>query len=576
MWVRHASFWLALFLSVAMPLLYSADKRDLSDKHRRWLEEEVVYIIGEQERKEFLTLPSELDLEEFIERFWALRDPDPSTEESEYRLEHYRRIRLANQRFHEGRPGWKTDRGRIYIMHGPPDDITFTFGGNPLRVSIQNPTEVITGGNPDKRRSYPMELVRPETEIWVYRHLEGARSFPGYFEVMFSRIDPGQLHMLHLTIKKVGARKNQSYAARVARDTAIMSFLRGQRLGGEYRILYAGQYRFPDIDDFYQSIFHPSRLPSFSITDLQMALRDLERSPGEVLQERWVRERRLKEAVKSRVFFEQFYPGLFFGLIRSRSGATLIPITLGISSEHEGDILEVLLELVRADGSSAASVVDSLKIGGSGKSSRASGDGEEFVYQTRLSARPGHYKLLVYARLKNRGAMAYLERDIQAPDYSGPDLAMSEVLLFDEVISRKNFEQLKKTTSIGRFLGSSSPLYLKDYVLMPATDSRFRRREKLTAFFEVYNPGIAQGTEEPALDLKCRIWRENKLVASIPEKLLDYVAESKLKDQKVRQTAYGLSIPLRTLHPGDYFLELEVYDRVLKHNVSTRRPFTVY
>src|SRR5580658_3653094 len=100
-------------------------RQELESPYRKWLNEDAVYIITDAERKSFQALTTDNDREQFIEQFWKRRDPTPDTERNEYREEHYRRIAYANEHFAPagGIPGWKTDRGRIYIQWGPPDEI---------------------------------------------------------------------------------------------------------------------------------------------------------------------------------------------------------------------------------------------------------------------------------------------------------------------------------------------------------------------------------------------------------------------------------------------------------------------
>ncbi|MEE8584740.1 MAG: GWxTD domain-containing protein [Acidobacteriota bacterium] len=539
----------------------------LSAGHKRWLKEEVDYIISARERNEFLKLRNEEQRQGFIQRFWEIRDPDPSTQANEYRQEHYRRIDYANQRFHAGRPGWKSDRGRILIMHGPPDDITFIFGGDQLSVDIDNPTEVLTNGQKlDRRRQFRIGFVRPASEIWIYRHLDGARSNAGYFQIIFSRVDPSQLYQLNQIMRKLGGGLNPSYPSRVSRDTAIMSFMNAQRMGGPFRILYAGEYRYPDVDTFYQSVFHPNRPPILTMTDLQQGLRDLERSPGDVLEEKLRRQRRLRERVQARISFESFEMDLSFAALRSDHGSTLLPVTVGIDSSHAGDELDLLLELVR-DGEPVASLVDTFKL-----KNRKQANGEGFLYQTRLAARPGSYTLRAYGFLNGKGSVSFREYPVELPDYGGRGLGMSDVLLFDKVLPRTG----SKPAQASRFMGGSKPIYLKDFVLVPAADNRFRRRERLTAFFEVYNPGIADGARGPSLDLQCRLWQGSRLIAALSQTRLDYFTESRTSRGGLRLTSYGLSIPLQRLRPGKYALELEVHDTVLGQNVSRKASFWIY
>ena len=98
-------------------------KAESESANQKWLNEDVVYIIADQERRAFQALGTDAERERFIEQFWLRRDPTPDTAENEFKEEHYRRIAYANQHFAASVPGWRTDRGRIYIVYGPPDEI---------------------------------------------------------------------------------------------------------------------------------------------------------------------------------------------------------------------------------------------------------------------------------------------------------------------------------------------------------------------------------------------------------------------------------------------------------------------
>jgi GWxTD domain-containing protein len=100
-------------------------RQSLATPYRVWLNQDVAYIITNEERAAFLRLQSDQEREDFIKQFWIQRDPTPGTPENEYREEHYRRIEYSNEHFSTAAvPGWRTDRGRIYITYGPPDQIT--------------------------------------------------------------------------------------------------------------------------------------------------------------------------------------------------------------------------------------------------------------------------------------------------------------------------------------------------------------------------------------------------------------------------------------------------------------------
>ena len=133
-------------------------KKELDSQYKKWLDEDVVYIISAEERHAFLQLSTNEEREQFIEAFWQRRNPDPDSAENTFKEEHYRRIAYANEHYASGIPGWKTDRGRIYIMWGPPDEVdAHPTGGNWDRPMDQG------GGS---TTTYPYE-------DWRYRYLEG-------------------------------------------------------------------------------------------------------------------------------------------------------------------------------------------------------------------------------------------------------------------------------------------------------------------------------------------------------------------------------------------------------------------
>src|SRR5258706_15707333 len=136
-------------------------QKELDTPYKKWLQEEVPYIISDEERAAFLQLQTNEEREQFIEAFWQRRDPTPDTVENEFKEEHYRRIAYANERFASGIPGWRTDRGRIYIIWGKPDEIeSHPTGGN-----YNRPNNEVCG----QTATYAFEQ-------WRYRYMEGIGS----------------------------------------------------------------------------------------------------------------------------------------------------------------------------------------------------------------------------------------------------------------------------------------------------------------------------------------------------------------------------------------------------------------
>ncbi len=141
-------------------------QEDQEDSFKKWLSEDVVYIISAQERDVFLELSTEDEQLAFIEQFWSTRDPNPQTAENEFKDEYYRRIAYANDYFHEGKAGWRTDRGMLYIKFGPPDRRqTNPTGGRVFRT----PREVQASDS----MSTEMAMTALPFEVWEYRFIPG-------------------------------------------------------------------------------------------------------------------------------------------------------------------------------------------------------------------------------------------------------------------------------------------------------------------------------------------------------------------------------------------------------------------
>lgn len=133
-------------------------RKELETPYKKWLNEDVGYIITDEERKAFSRFSTDEERQQFVEQFWLRRDPTPDTEENEFKEEHYRRIAYANEHYASGIPGWKADRGRIYITYGPADEVE----SHPSGGSYERPIE--EGGGTTS--TYPFEK-------WRYRYIEG-------------------------------------------------------------------------------------------------------------------------------------------------------------------------------------------------------------------------------------------------------------------------------------------------------------------------------------------------------------------------------------------------------------------
>jgi len=157
-------------------------KIEVSGSYKKWLDEDVRWIITDEERAAFKQLSNDEERDQFIEAFWQRRDPTPDTVENEYKEEHYARIAYANEHFAAGIPGWKTDRGRIYIMYGKPDEIE----SHPSGGTYDRPME--EGGGTTS--TFPFE-------DWRYRYLEGIGQ-----EIIIEFVDTCMCGDYHMTLDR--------------------------------------------------------------------------------------------------------------------------------------------------------------------------------------------------------------------------------------------------------------------------------------------------------------------------------------------------------------------------------------
>jgi len=160
---------MSLFLMTAVVLFLcgeSGDIKSLPERHKKWLEDEVVYIITALEKEVFLQLESDRERDQFIEAFWRHRDPTPGSPENEFRTEHYRRINHANHFYGRTTPqtGWRTDRGEIYIILGEPNDVTRYEG----KSTVYN------------------------TEVWFYQGMSKYGLPPGFNMIFFQSGGTGE------------------------------------------------------------------------------------------------------------------------------------------------------------------------------------------------------------------------------------------------------------------------------------------------------------------------------------------------------------------------------------------------
>jgi len=190
-------------------------KEELKSVYKKWMDEDVNYIITNDERKAFKALKTDEERDQFIEQFWLRRDPDPDTPENEYKEEYFERIQNANEKFASGIAGWRTDRGRIYVMFGKPSEIeSHPSGGSYNRPSYEG------GGTTS---TYPFE-------IWWYRYIEGIGS-----DIEIEFVDPsgsGEYHIARSPNEKDALLYTPGAGLTLSEQLGMSD--KGDRISGQY------------------------------------------------------------------------------------------------------------------------------------------------------------------------------------------------------------------------------------------------------------------------------------------------------------------------------------------------------
>ncbi|HEV8131592.1 MAG TPA: GWxTD domain-containing protein, partial [Acidobacteriota bacterium] len=480
-----------------------------------------------------------------------------------------RRIRYVNERFdNEGKPGWKTLRGQIYIVNGPPDDVHYSYGGQ-QKVSVPNPTDVLnkTGlGLPFIDIQFPT----PESEMWIYRRIAGSHYFTSYFCVLFSKIDSNEIYVFQKNISRIPPDAPRDLRAR--RDLMILEFITKQSyFRNDYQILYAGEPRFRDLEDLLDSIFHSSHGNEIDPFSVNEAVADLLRSTGDRIEEQLARRTRMEELVRGRVYYRTLAVEIGFGFLRDLSGQVTLPIHAEISGSTDVPaprVMETLVELVSAEsGRIVAETQDQIRPKLWSKTSA----GGKTSYQCKLSAPPGAYRLRVIVAEGDNKRIGLWEKDIAVPNLSTHDFGVGEIIICQQVLSRNEANKLSLSRSRPDWTpaGEEYALALDDFVFIPSASRKFRRGQNLTALIEVYNPTLR--SKSPSVQLQAVCTGRGGRALSTAARELNYLT-GKTGDMIV----YGFTVPLRDLDPGPYDFLVRVTDTPTGRVVEKKAEFEVW
>jgi GWxTD domain-containing protein len=492
-----------------------------SAPYTTWVNEEVVYIITKEEREAFLRLTTNEEREQFIEDFWRKRNPDPDSPENAFREEHYRRIAYANERFSSGVPGWKTDRGHIYILWGPPDEIDSHAAGS----TYERPPE--QGGGSTTVYAF---------DIWRYRHLEGIGD---NIELWFA--DPTGTGEYHLTMdpgevdalaKVPGAGLSTAELLGLSTKAQRFSNTNGTTLPAP--IGGTGIDGFANLDTYFKV-----------------------QSPPEHFKD-------LAAMVTVQILRNQIHMDYRFDFLRVTHDSVLVPITLQVANRDltfkgKDGIQSATLNLYGRITTLSGRVVQTFEDVVSRDfpdSLFQSSVNLSSIYQKSVPLRSGLYRLDVVLKDTQSGNVGTIDAALRVPLYEEDALDASTLILADQIRS-------VATTQIGQ-----GPFVLGNYKVRPRINPEFSPTDKMGIFLQLYNLKLDPDSHKTNVSVAYRILKDHQQVWKQDESS-DQLQRSR------EQITLERNLPLSSLEPGHYTLEIYALDLLTNQTVTRTADFTV-
>ena len=503
-------------------------KKELETPYKRWMDEEVPWIISDEERTAFKRYETDDERAEFIEQFWLRRDPTPDTEENEFREEHYRRIAWANDRFASGIPGWKTDRGQMYIKFGAPDENDSHPSPGP------GVRDIAEGGGNTTFFAY---------ERWRYRYLEGVGQ-----DVIIEFVDKSMTNEYRMTwdpsekdalLRVPGAGltlfEQMGMADKADRFTNQTGMMLGQGpLSGTSQL---------NVFDRFQRYVAVQKAPPIKFKDLDAV-------------------------VNSTIKYNQFPIQVRVDYIPATESSVNTNITVqfkrdDLQFKQTGGVAEAVVNIYgritsitgRRIGNPIEDIVKStvpVELMGQVMQTNA-------IYQKTVQLAPGRYRLNLVAK------------DIVGETQATYDVALTVPRLQEDVFSLSSLilaDQLEKlpTRSIGAgmfTIGSSK--------VRPKLDETFKRNETLGIYLQIYNFDFDETTRKPEGTVTYEIVRNGTNV-----KVLEFTENvSDIPGSAASQTVIEKKLPLANMEPGEYTLQLKITDKLREETLTSTATFKV-
>ena len=502
--------------------------KELDTPFRRWLEEDVVYIITPEERKAFLRLSTNEEREQFIESFWQKRNPNPESPDNEFKEEHYRRIAYANARFASGLAGWRTDRGRIYIMWGPPDERdSHPSGGAYERLPEEG------GGS---TTTYPFE-------DWRYRHIDGIGD-----DINLEFVDTTWSGEFHLTMDPC----EKDALARTGTGGYSMSEIMGDSTRAD---------RFSNPDGTTCSKSQTNEPEGTLEFDRINQFAAILRAPT-------LKNPEMAALVTSRILRNQLTFDYELSFLRVTSDTDLVPITVQVANRQltweskdgvHSAALNVYGRVSTLTGKVVQTFEDTLNRDFPDSLAQEARLGLS-VYQKAVPLAPGLYRLDLVLKDVKSGNVGVLNTRLAVPRYDYEKLSASTLLLADQM------EQVSsKQIGLGQFV-------IGDAKVRPRVNQTFKPTERMNVYLQIYNLGVDEKTHRSNVSYEFAVTR---LDGGAAQEIFRKKETSDEFGQSGQQVTLEKRIPLAGLAPGRYKFAVLVNDNVSKQSISPTAEFTV-
>ncbi len=511
-----------------------AVKQELKGAFKTWLEQDVSYIISDEERKAFRSLSNDEEREAFIEQFWLRRNPNPDSPDNEFREEHYRRIQYANDHFAAGKPGWKTDRGHMYISFGKPDSID----SHPSGGSYNRPID--EGGG--ETSTFPFE-------VWHYRYLEGVGD-----NIDIEFVDTCQCGDYHFTIDR--SEKDallhvpgmgQTQWEEMGQSKKADRFRGGiENLGTGPLASSEGAKEFDRIE-LAAKLFAP---PPVKFKDL----------------ESFITEHKIMNG-------PPFPFDVRTDFVKVTDSTVLVPITLQIRNRDitfetkngvATGVVNILGKVTTLTHKTVQTFEDTVEVEQPAELLEKSLD-KKSIYWKALPLLPGLYRLDIAIKdVHNPDHIGLYGRGIEVPTYHDEKLATSSLILADQMSAVDSHSIGQGNCVIG------NTKVCPRVMATPATPVNFRRDQQLNFWMQVYNLGIDDASKSNLATVTYQII-DSATNNIIFEKQLD----SKDLGAHSDQLTVEKSLPMAGLQPGKYKVTIKVNDTISKQEIAQSAPFVV-